>query len=401
MGVQAMQSAGQGELATFSELLESVYESATDPGHWRVFLEGLARTLNAKSGMFRVIDERGPTIRASAHYNLDPDLQRAHREYFVQQDPYLRELRDKPAGFIVPGEAFVDHRGLRRTEFFADYMAPQDTHHVCGGLAMRTDEFTIKFGLQRDRATGPFSGREADYIRRFVPHIQRAARLGHLLDLAGQQHTTAERALESLGVGLVLIDHDQRVVYANAKAESTFAWRCGVTQSGGRLVSVHAEDDTRLRHLLGVVLARARQATPPVPEATLLSPSAGQPHMLVVASPVPAGQSVFHGPWSRPGAAVFISNLQDAGLLDHEVLVMLYGLTETEAQLACALSRGHELAGLSQEWGVSRETLRTHLKRALQKTGVRRQADLVRLLVGAPWKLVEGRGADATTEPTA
>lgn len=386
-----MRSARHGDLATFSELLESVYESATDPDHWRVFLEGLAHTLNAKSGMLRVIDERGPTIRASAHYNLDPDLQRAHREYFVQQDPYLRELRDKPAGFIVPGEAFVDHRGLRRTEFFADYMAPQDTHHVCGGLAMRTAEFTIKFGLQRDRATGPFSEREAEYIRRFVPHIQRAARLGHLLDLAGQRHDMADRALESLGVGLVLLDDEQRILHANRKAESAFAWRCGLTQSGGRLVPVKAEDDARLRNLFAVVLARARQATPPVPEAMLLTPTAGQPRVLVVASPVNAEQSVFHGPWSRPCAAVFISNLQDAGLLDHEVLVMLYGLTDAEAQLACALSRGHDLRGLSHDWGVSRETLRTHLKRALQKTGMHRQADLVRLLVGSPWKLAEDR----------
>lgn len=391
-----MRSARDGDLDSFSELLESVYESAMDPGHWRIFLEGLARTLNAKSGMFRVINERGPAIRSNLHYNLDPDLQQAHGEYFVHKDVYLHFLRDKPAGFIVPGEAFVDHRQLRRTEFFADYMAPQDTHHVCGGLAMRDHEFTIKFGLQRDRVAGPFSERDAAYIRRFVPHIQRAARMGHLLDWADQQQATTEGALESLGVGVVLLDEQQQVLHANRKAESVFACRCGLTQSDGRLAPVQAEDRARLRDLLAVVHARAGAGCPPVPEAMLLTPGDRQPRVLVVATPVPPHRSVFHGPWPRATAAVFISNLNDAGVLNHEVLVMLYGLTTSEAHLACALSRGHDLAALSLDWGVSRETLRTHLKRALHKTGTHRQADLVRLLAGSPWKLAHAVTASAS-----
>lgn len=397
--MHAMQSARHGDLDTFSELLESVYESATAPNHWRIFLEGLARTLNAKSGMFRVINERGPAIRSNVHYNLDPELQQAHSEYFVHKDVYLQLLRDKPAGFIVPGEAFVDHRRLRQTEFFADYMAPQDTHHVCGGLAMRDEEFTIKFGLQRDSTAGPFSEREAAYIRRFVPHIQRAARMGHLLDLADQQRATTEGALESLGVGVVLLDEQQRVLHANRKADSVFACRCGLTRSSGRLVPVHKDDGSRLRDLLAVVHQRARAGGAPVPEAMLLTPGARQPRVLVVASPVPPHRSVFHGPWPRATAAVFISNLHDAGVLNHEVLVMLYGLTAAEAHLACALSRGHDLAALSRDWEVSRETLRTHLKRVLHKTGTHRQADLVRLLAGSPWKLAHASASAGAVGP--
>lgn len=394
-----MNSRRHADLDTFSVLLESVYESATDLDHWSVFLRGLAGALNAKSGMFRVIDERGPRIRANVHYNLDPELQKAHREYFVRRDIFIEALRDKPAGFIAPGEVALEHRALRRTEFFADYMQPQDSHHVCGGIAMRNDEFTIKFGLQRDRATGPFSNDDAAFIRRFVPHIQRAARLGHLLELADQQQATAEHALESLGVGIILLDDARRILHANSKAETVLERQCGVTSLDGRLAAAQAEDAVRLRDLLAVALARARIDAPPIPETILLTPADGEPQLLLVACPVPPTRGTYEGPWPRASVALFVSNLAAAGLLNHEILITLYGLTESEARLACALSRGHDIAGLAEDWGLARETLRTHLKRALHKTGTHRQAELVRLLAGTPWSLGWASGASDVVDP--
>lgn len=395
-------SGGHADLDTFSALLGSVYESATDPEHWSVFLRGLAGALNAKSGMFRVIDQRGPAIRANIHYNLDPEFQRPYCEYFVHRDTYLAALLDQPAGFVAPGEALLDQRALRRTEYFADYLAPQCSYYSCGGLAMRNEEFLIKFGLQRERATGPFSEDDAAFLRRFVPHIQRAARLGHLLGLADQQQVTAEHALESLGVGVVLLDEARRILHTNSKAERVLERGCGVTSSDGRLAVVQSGNAARLRDLLAIALTRAGIDAPPVPETMLLTPGDGDPQLLLVACPVPPTCSTYHGPWPRASVAVFISNLAAAGLLNHEVLVTLYGLTASEARLACALSRGHDLADLGREWGLSRETLRTHLKRALHKTGTHRQAELVRLLAGSPWNLMAGAATSAEhTDPDA
>ncbi|MFA9459816.1 helix-turn-helix transcriptional regulator [Thiohalorhabdus sp. Cl-TMA] len=372
---------------TFSTLLEAVYESALDPGQWRIFLRGLAEALNAKSGMFRVIDERLPAVRANVHYNLDPELQEAHRQYYVNRDIFIEALRGQPAGFIAPGEQYLSLKQLQRTEFFADYMQPQDSYHVCGGLAMRNEEFTIKFGLQRDRRTGPFSRGDADFIRRFVPHIQRAARLGHLLDLARQQTAAAEQGLESLAVGVILLDEQEQIFHTNSKADALLRNRCGLADMQGRLMATSGADAERLRGLLGLVRSRAASGDAPIPETLLLTPGPGEPQLLLVACPIPPTLPYFRGPWPTANAAIFVSNLADAGLLNHEILIGLYGLTPTEARLAGALSRGHDLNSLSEGWNISRETLRTHLKRILGKTGTSRQTELVRLLTGKPWSL--------------
>lgn len=388
------------DIDTFSRLVDSVYDATHDPECWRDFLQGLAGVLNAKSGLFRVVDERAPAVRTNIHYNLDPELQAAHREYFVSQDAYVEALRNHPGAYMAPGEALTDQDALRRTEFFADYLQPQDTYHICGGLALRNDHCTIMTGVQRDRKTGPFTREDAEYMARFIPHIRRANRLGHLIAASELRSTTAEQALESLAVGVVLLDEHEHVVHANHRGEILLRNEEGLARRKRCVCVRDANDSGELRQKLVAVRDRARSNLAPVPETMLFRPASGQPQLLVFICPVPEYQSFFQGPWPRVTTAVFISNLEDAGLLDHEVLIALYGLTTSEARLACALARGRELTDLSLEWQVSRETLRTHLKRALAKTGTNRQVELVRLLTGQPWSLAGGgeRSTNAGTK---
>ena len=63
-----------------------------------------------------------------------------------------------------------------------------------------------------------------------------------------------------------------------------------------------------------------------------------------------------------------------------DMLTEIYGLTETEARLASALSGGHSLETAAALLAMQATTARTHLKAVFRKLGVNRQQDLVRLL---------------------
>ena len=71
-----------------------------------------------------------------------------------------------------------------------------------------------------------------------------------------------------------------------------------------------------------------------------------------------------------------------SGQRDPSVLRTLFDLTPAEARLAEALVRNSTLAEYGAVAGVFSNTVKTHLKRVFEKTGVTRQADLVTLLVG-------------------
>ena len=61
-----------------------------------------------------------------------------------------------------------------------------------------------------------------------------------------------------------------------------------------------------------------------------------------------------------------------------------YGLTKAEARLLRALMGGMRLADYAAEAGVSGSTVKTHLKNLFDKTGERRQSDLIRRALSNP-----------------
>ena len=97
-------------------------------------------------------------------------------------------------------------------------------------------------------------------------------------------------------------------------------------------------------------------------------------------------------PVPRPGvlsgpsycAAVFLGSAQERRAIDQQVLHSLYGLTPAEARLAVELANGRDLDAVSEEFSITKHTARTQLKAIFHKTGCRRQAELVKLLLSLP-----------------
>ena len=61
-----------------------------------------------------------------------------------------------------------------------------------------------------------------------------------------------------------------------------------------------------------------------------------------------------------------------------------YRLSVPESEVCWRLASGETLARIADETGVTRETVRSQLKRIFAKTGTNRQPELVRLVVQGP-----------------
>jgi DNA-binding CsgD family transcriptional regulator len=82
-------------------------------------------------------------------------------------------------------------------------------------------------------------------------------------------------------------------------------------------------------------------------------------------------------------AVIFISD-PDQGLRASRLrLLQLFELTPAEANLVALLAAGHDLSEAADVLRITKESARTYLKHAFEKTGTHRQAELVHLALAA------------------
>jgi DNA-binding CsgD family transcriptional regulator len=82
-------------------------------------------------------------------------------------------------------------------------------------------------------------------------------------------------------------------------------------------------------------------------------------------------------------ACVFITDPDRSPLPAAAHLQHTFGLSAAETRVATALLDGESIERLSDRLCISRNTARTHLRRLFAKTDTTRQADLIRILLGA------------------
>ena len=214
-----------------------------------------------------------------------------------------------------------------------------------------------------------------------TPQLQNTVRLRRMLSRLESRIADLENALDHISTGLVLLDADGRCLLTNQEARAILDRRDGLSLRRSMLHAGIAGETTRIRELVDHALDAANEAKPAVGRATLVSRGRGNPLRLMI-SPLPRE----HGRASGKAAAIaLIHDPDQKAPLPAEVFHAIYGFTPAEARLATGLLEGKSLVECALCFEVSRETVRSQLKSMFQKTGSKRQGELIRLLSSVVW----------------
>lgn len=184
-------------------------------------------------------------------------------------------------------------------------------------------------------------------------------------------------AVNKSDVGILLVDRDGQLLFANAAAEGLLAEADGIRRHGRMLSGGRLADTLKLQAAIEhVITARDegdRETRAPV---VALTRKARRPLLAAII----AGE----GPTGRAEESAAIIHLCDPAQ-DLTSLVepacKLYGLSPVETRLACLLAQGVSLADAADTMRVREQTARSYLKQIFLKTETRRQAELVWLML--------------------
>ncbi|MHB2210780.1 helix-turn-helix transcriptional regulator [Methylobacterium sp. CM6257] len=182
--------------------------------------------------------------------------------------------------------------------------------------------------------------------------------------------------VEHLEQGVVAVDRFGRALFLNREAQAIVRG-VHLRLVNGRLRACAPSGSVALRKLIADCAANACGGS-----LRLVSEEAT---LLIAASAVPAMTSTDSDP-------IVLLRLIDPATVRppvKEALQVQFGLTPTEAAFALEMLAGNDLAASAARRGITLNTARVHLRRIFEKTGTRRQAALMRLLLLCPKPIVE------------
>ncbi|WP_265919729.1 helix-turn-helix transcriptional regulator [Cupriavidus nantongensis] len=239
------------------------------------------------------------------------------------------------------------------------------------------------------------TGQRERRLSHVMPHWVRAARMQQRnFELSGLA-SLGLAGLDTLDFGVMVLQADLRVRYANSWAEALVQADSHLSLQDGVL---RAHSDTLqavLRKLLdGAMRGRGADAAS---GSWMHITSGGQPVPIIV-TPLVSRQPV-EGPWQLPAAMLLLGNSESRSVLDAGVLTSLFGLSRKESIIAIRLAAGETLNEIAEREFLSPHTVRVHIRDTLRKTGTHRQSELVRLLHLLPGVNLERAGMTSAIRP--
>ncbi|MBY6240264.1 hypothetical protein [Methylosinus sp. Sm6] len=362
-------------LDRFSALVADIYEAAIDPSLWERSLDGVAAACGGTMGALLVYDPRERSQFVSV--NLDPEQKRLYDDYYGRLDPVASVLGRAVRGKIVSARDILTKEQLRG-EFFSDWARP---NAVDDGAFIDISDHPGRsciFGVAGRWRSEPFASPQVLRLMTLLaPHLQLATRTRSGSGLP-EIRDGALDLVEHWRRGCVMISRDGKILYANHAAREIAAAGDGLGLDRRGLRASVGSANAALLRLIGRA-CRSDTDEPRCGGRVAVSRPSGRRPYLVQILPLGAARAVS---LALPATAVaIIIDSEREVRLSRGDLRDLYGLTESEAEVAIRALEGRGLQFVADDMRIGLSTARTHLKRVFDKTGARRQAELVRLLM--------------------
>ena len=363
-------------------LVGTVYAAVADASAWPETLGAIGAAVRCPAVGLFTIDPVSFASRAGTSFGHDRVWLDRYDDYYARPEVNAYARHCEPAmlsvGTIIPAEAVCPDRELLRSEYYNDWQRPQ--HIGAGALGfVGVPSQPIVLSLGRAPNVGHFDADELALARAVVPHLQRALTVRDRLEGLDAERLATDAALDRLRVGVIMVDALGVPLRLNRRAQALVDMGDGLAL---RRDGLAAADPTVTCTLRRLVLAAARTTAGTETEwgdtVAVPRPSGRRPLMALV-SPVARERWRVGGGFAA--AVVLVTDPEDESGPPAAVLRRFHGLTAAEAALAQLLAAGLDLDQSAERLGVTRSTVRTQLARVFAKTGTRRQAELVRLLL--------------------
>ncbi len=281
---------------------------------------------------------------------------------------------------LVPYDEFL------QTRFYREWAQPQGLVDFVSVTLDRAVPKAALFGVFRHARDGIVDEGARRRMRLLTPHIRRAVLISKLIDFKRDEAGIFAQIVDGLLAAVVLVDATGRIVHANVAAHALLSQGRVIQAVNGLLVANPSQTDQHLRRVF-VAGAGGDEA---IGQQGIALPLRGEANEHYVAHALPL---ISRKPRRTCGinaavAAIFIHKASLEAASPPVAIAEAYRLTPAELRVLFAIVEVGGVPEVAETLGIAASTVRTHLNRVYEKTGVARQADLVKLVAGFSTPLI-------------
>lgn len=366
------------------DVLDPLYAAALDEARWPDALAALNRAF-AGSGTTLEVHAGDDSLEFFQQVDLPSDGIGKYTTYYHRVCPRLPFLRSLGAGRPACDAMHISEAGMDRSEFYADFLAPDNLRYFVGGTLFNCDHSFGILAVHRTPRRGQASDAEVRTMGDLLPHIRNAVRISHRLRSASRRERELRAMLERLRFGAALVDRRGRVQYLNVAARTLLDGSGPLKLHDRELAAVARGDRARLRRVLATAIGSS--GGPPLTGACAVGATHAEGPVSVLALPVPGGRSrhplLDAGQEDDAVALVLVTRDHRLRADAAGIVAAMHDLTPAETRLALALVAGSSVQQHAESVGIKLSTARTHLLNLRSKLGVRTQVQAVAKLLAA------------------
>jgi len=360
-------------------LIGDIYDAVIDPAQRNDVLDKIASFTGGHSGGLLSKHSLSKSEVLYCYVGADPNSLQVYSESYPKLDP----TADSPCfgvEQVVSATDLVPYEEFRRGRFYREWARPHGWVDVASAVIEKSATSCTFLSVVRHEANGLVDDEMRRRMALVIPHVRRALLIGQTIHRKQTEAVCFSDVLDGLSSGMILVDASGRIVHTNNAGNAILDAGDFLRTVCGRLVASDLAINAALREIL--VAANAGDVALGVKGIALpLTAHDGERYVAHVL-PLTSGARREAGLAYNAVAALFIRKASLEPFSPPEVIGEMYRLTPTELRVLLAIVDIGGVPEVAAALGVAVTTVKTHLSRLFEKTGVARQADLVKLVAG-------------------
>ena len=366
--------------AHLSALIGSIYDAVLEPALWTGVVERAGKFVGGVGASIFRQDSVRKIGNSYYHSGIDPRFERLYFEKYIKFDPLSAAYLTLKVGDVSSSSIIIPPAEFFETRFYREWARPQGLVDNVFAILERSPTSIAAFIVFRHERDGLADDDARQLLGLIAPHLRRAVLIGKVIDLRTIEAATFADTLDGLNAGIFLVDATGRIVHANAAGHGILAVGDILRSFAGRLVAHDQQVDEVLQDAFKAT-EHGDGAIGTKGIAVPLIARDGERHVAHIL-PLTSGARRRAELAIAATAAVFVQKAALEIPSRPEAIAKAYKLTPTELRVLLTLVEVGGGPEVAEVLGIADGTVKTHLSHLFQKTGVKHQVDLVRLVAG-------------------